>query len=571
MSLFSQNYKYIESNTNCDIKSGYCSYNYPYELINSKEKTPSVFIRFSDKKLSLHSNYYPSAEATRQVDKFTSTMPYIVVMGLGMAYHISALACKYPHKKIIVVEPDKHLFNIFLQNFDLHNFANIDFIIGSYEYEVAKKLKNISQLDIFFTNSLFSLHKKYYDLLINRLTNKQVKQFSDRWQYPKFKDSVHRVLFIDSGYVLTKECLDSIELAGHSYRYLHLDKENYHYPEFLKAILRIIDEFRPDFILTVNHMGFDKEGMLTEVLTQLNLPFVSWFVDSPTVVLSSHQENISDYCNIFVWDRDYINDIKENGYPHVDYLPLAAFPPLFKPLNLPATIDVGFVGSSMVFAIHKNIKSFLHRPALMMLLEITAQRFLKINSRIVEDAINELNKEGHLYTWDNLEQKEDFKAATLWRSTQIYRLSGISQLAEFYPLICGDPHWEMFVDNRFRIRREIDYYQQMPHYYNSCKIQFNMTSRQMKNAVNQRVFDVPSCGSLVISDYKSQLDEIFAPDEMVYFKETGEIKDLVRHYLADDKARQTIANKARMRLLNGHTYVDRINTMILIIKKRYKD
>jgi spore maturation protein CgeB len=409
----------------------------------------------------------------------------------------------------------------------------------------------------------------YFNLLERRLEGRPVFDLSNAWKYKKFADSKARVLFIDSGYVLTKECLWALDRLGQPCRYVHIDRDNYDYDAFVRDFLRQIAEFKPDFVLTVNHLGFDREGRLTELLSTLEIPYVSWYVDSPTVVLSSGGNNISPWCNIFVWDRDYIADVSNAGYPHVDYLPLAALPDLFKPLPVSRRYDVSFVGSSMVFSTHKNLRSMVFRQDLLTLLEDVSREFLTLDSRYVAQAIANLESRGVRFDFDSSAQREDFEAAVLWRSTQAYRLTGLLQLAPFYPVIFGDPNWDEVLDDRFRIEREVMYYDGLPEVYNRSCISFNMTSRQMKNAVNQRVFDVPSCGKFLLTDYKTQLDEIFAPGEVVFFREVGEVPDLVRHYLRNDTEREQIGRQGRERILQKDTYVHRLREMIEIMRRRY--
>ena len=124
---------------------------------------------------------------------------------------------------------------------------------------------------------------------------------------------------------------------------------------------------------------------------------------------------------------------------------------------------------------------------------------------------------------------------------------------------------------RYRKLPERWYYEDLADFYNQSKINFNMTSLQMKNAVNQRVFDVPACGGFILTDYKEQLNEIYdLSNDIAYFKEIGEIKELVKYYLANLNVCEKMASNARNKVLKAHTYAHRINEMINIMKKRYQ-
>jgi len=502
---FNENHQYISKNKNIHIKSGFCYQSKEFTLIDSKEEFPGLMY----KNINIHSSYYPIKESQKIVGRFHTDKNIIICFGFGMGYYLKPLMQKFD-AKIIIIEPDKNLFNTALKFLNLADYPNIDFYIGYDDFEISNLINyQRNEFDIFEFKQRVEIDKNYFELLKMRLFNESIYHFKEKFRYKKFTSDQLKIVFIDSSYVLTKEVVSALQEMKHQVKYLHIDKENYDYSEFIKNILHLIDSFRPDFILTINHLGFDKSGKLTELLTDLEIPYASWYVDSPNVILSSYKQNISDYCNLFVWDRDYIDEVKQVGYKFVDYLPLATMPQLFKPMKINYKNDVSFVGSSMVFAIHKNLRSMIHRPDLLNNFEITVNKFSEISSRKVNDAIAKLQKNGIIYNFDDNEQRKDFEAAVLWRATQKYRLTGINKLGEFNPTLRGDPNWDRFVDNRFKLGREIWYYDDMPEFYNSSKINFNMTSLQMKYAVNQRVFDVPACQKFILTDYQEQLEEIF--------------------------------------------------------------
>lgn len=566
MNLFNKNHRFIIEHDNVIIQSGFCHHDRNYEIVPSREDYPGL----RHEKKNIHSNYYPVKEAEKMVRHFKSTHRNIICLGLGLGYYLSFLQQKYSGQ-IIVIEPDKNLFNIALNYLDLANFPQIKFIIGFDDFEVENLLSlPANEIDFFEFRQRVEIHKDYFVLIKKRLLKRKIFSFGSRLEYEKFVNDQLKIVFIDSSYVLTKEVVSALKILGHQVRYVHIDKSDYDYSEYIKNMLNLIDNFRPDFILTINHLGFDKSGKLTELLSELKIPYASWYVDSPNVILSSYKQNISPFCNIFVWDRDYIEEVRNVGYPFVDYLPLATMPELFRPQDIPFENDVSFVGSSMVFAIHKNLKSMVHRPDLLELFEKTVVKFENLSSRKVSEAINLMEADGIEYNFDDSEQKKDFEAAVLWRATQRYRLSGIKKLAAFNPTLRGDPNWDRFLDNRFKIGREVWYYDQMPKFYNSSKINFNMTSKQMKYAVNQRVFDVPACQKFILTDYQQQLEEIFeVGKDIICFRDVEEIPDLVRFYLDNSTERIKVAMNGFKKVIANHTYEHRLRKLIRIVKANY--
>ncbi len=569
--MFSKNYEFIEKfPEKFYIKKGFCRFSKDYFKIDSKDKKPVFGYQANEKNNFICSKYYPEKNAEKMIENFITTQNTIIILGLLCGHELIILSKKYPNKKLIVVEPDKNLFNYFLRYFDLSLITNTKFYVGWEDYELTKFIDfDKENFDLLESKQIDPAISNYFVNLKKRIFKKKQYDFSEKWKYPKFAFSNPKILYIDSSYVLTKECLLAFEKLNIQYRYIHIEQDSYNYGEFIKNILQIISEFRPDFVMTINHLGFDNEGRFTEMLEELELPYVSWFVDSPNVILDSFHRNVSNFANIFVWDKDYISDLKKVGYKNVDYLPLATSPEIFFPTNKNKIIDISFVGSSMFYAINKNMKSFSHRSDLLKLFEITAHHFLEKNYRFVSKSINDLS-EKYDFEFDSISQKKDFEAAVLWRATQIYRLSGIIKLAEFNPNIYGDENWEYLLNEKFNLNRELSYYDNLSQMYNSTKINFNMTSRQMKNSVNQRVFDVPATGGFLLTDYKSQLEEIYdLKTDIAVFNDVDEIPSLVKFYLKNSELREKMAKSAFKKVTATQTYELRIKKIVLKMQTRY--
>ena len=90
----------------------------------------------------------------------------------------------------------------------------------------------------------------------------------------------------------------------------------------------------------------------------------------------------------------------------------------------------------------------------------------------------------------------------------------------------------------------------------------NITSAQMPSAVNQRVFDVPLVGGFVLTDAQSDLQELFEPTELATFHSAEELVDKARYYLHHAQERLRISQAARAKILQRHTYVHRLQTML---------
>jgi len=100
--------------------------------------------------------------------------------------------------------------------------------------------------------------------------------------------------------------------------------------------------------------------------------------------------------------------------------------------------------------------------------------------------------------------------------------------------------------------------------YNLCKIGFN---RSMKGDLNMRVFEVMSCGTMLLTDRISNglLDLFEDRKHLVTYKNEEELDELVRYYLENDDERERIALKGREEVHAKHTYDKRVEYMLRIM------
>jgi spore maturation protein CgeB len=87
-------------------------------------------------------------------------------------------------------------------------------------------------------------------------------------------------------------------------------------------------------------------------------------------------------------------------------------------------------------------------------------------------------------------------------------------------------------------------------------------------AGNVRLFEATGCGSLLVTDWKKNLSEMFAPGkEVVAYKTTDECVEMVEHYLEHDDEREAIARAGQQRTLRDHTFQIRMQELIQIVRK----
>lgn len=429
------------------------------------------------------------------------------------------------------------------------------------------------------------LDKEYYGFLREQLAASQKFNFWEKVRYKKFQSGKTKLLLVSSKYFLMGEVVNACKNLGIEYQLIQLENEEIAQDEFVKRLLESIIVFKPDALMTLNHLGIDREGVLVDLLNKLELPFISWFVDNPHLILYSYAGLTSPFLHIFTWDLDNISALNARGFDNVYYLPLGTDAVRFHPDNRKKSVpsswksSVSFVGNSMIDKVQKrweasSVPEEFYRDFLAL-----AENFISSPKRVAEEFILEDGKRdfpklvGYYREKLDTEQRLAFETGMTWEATRLYRLNCVRQILDFSPLLVGDNGWNIFLkdENRpWRWHSPVGYYDELPYFYPHSVINFNCTSMQMKGASNQRILDIPAAGAFVLTDYREQMEPMFdIGREIICFREKEEIPDLVRYYLSHDREREEIVRRGRERVLKCHTWTHRIAEIIRTMKEYY--
>lgn len=422
------------------------------------------------------------------------------------------------------------------------------------------------------------LDRDYYGRAAARLNARAA--FARRTEYPRFRDAAPRVLLVQGGYFLQNEIEAALRALDIPFRGLPLPDLARGSTAFVEGLLRAVAEFRPDFLLTVNHLGLDREGRLLALLADIGLPLASWFVDSPRLILHDFPRQTSPLLTVFSWDRDTLAELAAMGLRDPAYLPLATDPERFRPPRPgdmppdPAWVcEVSFVGNSMVHQVREPLARLAAFPGLVRDYREVARGFSDRPERGVPGFLAGF-RPGLSALFEALPDARtrlDFELLITWEATRHYRARCVQGILPFSPAIAGDRHWAetLPASPPWRHLPPLDYYRDLPRFYPAAAISLNCTSMQMKGAVNQRVFDVPACGGFVLTDRREQLFSAFEPRETACYDDPAEIPGLVRHYLSHPAERRRITQAARTRILAEHTYRHRLAALVAAMRARH--
>jgi spore maturation protein CgeB len=81
-----------------------------------------------------------------------------------------------------------------------------------------------------------------------------------------------------------------------------------------------------------------------------------------------------------------------------------------------------------------------------------------------------------------------------------------------------------------------------------------------------RLYEATGVGTLLITDWKENLHELFEPGkEVIAYRTPEECGELIQYYLEHEVEREAIARAGQERTLREHTYYQRMQELVDII------
>ncbi|WP_027720245.1 CgeB family protein [Maridesulfovibrio zosterae] len=551
---------------------------YTAKLLKNDSDPVDICIEQDGKKKHMWGKFGPRKETDLSESINQDTIPLLIGSGLGIAAEILAQKKDRP---ILILDCETPIIKETGLKEKFKSYQNIIWITTSSPLSAARHIndlennfkKKIQLLKIPFYQRLSSFYTNVEKLLLEQ--SRQKAEF-DCW--PKFQNEFPRILLLTSQYFLMGEIVSACQRQSIPHMFINMDAKEMDLEIFVRRISAAIKTFKPDFVLTVNHLGVDQEGVLNSLLQQFDLPLASWFVDNPMLILPLYKGQADSNTTIFTWDTDRMDSLSDMGFENIFHLPLGTDQTRFIPSGgcnkSQWARDISFVGNSMVYKTSRKREAARLTGALDEQWEKIAHRFGKESEQSVFNFLKTdfPNLLPHYEELKSPFRKLSFETLIIWQATLEYRLSCLKKTLSFYPLIVGDDGWKKILPetSSWEYHKELSYYNDLPQFYPCSKINFNCTSQQMKGAVNQRVFDVPACNGFILTDHRDQIETLFEPDkEIVIYRSQDEIPTLIDKYLNDGNARKSIIKAARKRILAEHTYDSRIETLIACMRQVY--
>ncbi len=337
-----------------------------------------------------------------------------------------------------------------------------------------------------------------------------------------------------------------------------------------------IESFDPHLILVLNNQGMEGNALLYAIADLKEIPLVNWYFDNPEFFPDSLLSADPAFVCYAVIDNNHADCLRARGNRNVVQIPIGVNRRRFDEVaQIPSTHEyqVSFVGKSgqtHINQIHKEIETGMggmSDPMRRGLDTIIEQAALRIHTnpgmtaRMALDEIIGANPGfaqfgNHPQICPRLLSIFDFRASFILRRDTINSVSN----AEL--TIVGDNFWQPHLRQNAKLLPSISY-DLIGTVYRNSDINVNVSRYQLIDSVNQRVFDVPVAGGLLLTDYKTGIDKLFDLDrEMICYSDGADLNDKVHYYLAHPEKRQSVIEQGRDRILQDHTYAKRLISLL---------
>jgi spore maturation protein CgeB len=110
-----------------------------------------------------------------------------------------------------------------------------------------------------------------------------------------------------------------------------------------------------------------------------------------------------------------------------------------------------------------------------------------------------------------------------------------------------------------------DMYRQLQRSKIALNIHIDMAEQY---AANMRLYEATGVGTMLLTDWKTNLHEMFEiGKEVVAYRSVEECVELVNYYLAHDSEREAIAKAGQQRTLSEHSYYHRMQELTEILNR----
>lgn len=485
----------------------------------AKSGVPTAFVN----NRLIHSAYDPIREAERWAEhqmKDCQCGETLVVLGVGLLYHVEALCATLPQESVLtVVVPDLSELVDGLSVRSLEGWGErVQWVWGEPGHMALQVVQQAQRVRLLTYEPALALHPEVYEAFRAQLREQLAKRVSGTLHImvvgPIYGGSLPIAGYVVRALESLGHRVSWVDHSLHAPGYQHLNTlrddrlrmtVQQRFSDTLGVIsLAHVAEDPPDFVLAMSQaplsMAVLEQMRRKKVLTAM------WFVENFRH-LTYWQQMIGGYDFWFVMQQAAcLEAFKNAGASQVSYLPLAADPTIHQSVDLTPEeqqelgADVSFLGAG-----YRNRREIL--PAL-----LGQEWIFKLWG-------NEWDRAGVLKT---VLQRNGARIDTS-TSVKIFNATSVNVNLHSYTSGGFDPDGD---------------------------------------SVNPRTFELASCGAFQVIDHRTLLPELFDESMMGVIRTPEELAPAVRTYLHEPERRREMAEHSRKHVSMFHTYVHRMRNLL---------
>lgn len=388
-----------------------------------------------------------------------------------------------------------------------------------------------------------------------------------------------RILFMEWKSLGQKDLMEEFERRGFEVVQCPFPREEENTrlnTKLCEKLVRTIAAESYDFVFSFNYFP-----VISIACNACKVKYVSWTFDSPFIQLYSNTVKFP-YNYVFIFDRGTCEDLWRKGIDTVYYLPMAAPVKRYDGYSLSEKerafydTQISFIGSSYqekknrfyekLGGITEYTRGYLDGGIQMQKQiygEFLLERFLTPD--IMNDMLQHCGLEQNQDGFESLEwvYAHYFLArqVTALERTEILELLSAKYQVDFYT------YEKTPKLSRVRNRGTAEVMREASVIYRCSKINLNISLKSILTGIPLRSFEIMGSGGFLLSNYQQDYEELFENGvDYVFYTDYNDLEEKVEYYLTHEKERQEIADNGYRKVKELHTYKNRVDTILELIR-----
>ncbi|HEY0711055.1 MAG TPA: glycosyltransferase [Polyangia bacterium] len=376
-----------------------------------------------------------------------------------------------------------------------------------------------------------------------------------------------RCAFIGAGGLFVDDLSDGLRAAGHSVYTVDLERLS------MEELEHAVTQVRPAMVMVVNYT----EG-LGEFCGSHGIPLYCWEVD-PTLLRLQTTSAPVDTTRVFTYRRAHVDDFKAAGFPHAEFLPLAANPARRRPATLSETerpgyaVPIAFVGASLVDRVAGLRDDFVRgyvahhegcagsvTEGVKLLDDLLAVQRKDFRQYVVPDLLRA--RQPGLWAAGKAPGALDLEQVVGELAAGEKRMAFVEALGPLGVHVWGDEGWAR---GGFQVtyRGPAGHFVELSKIYSAARINVDIGRLYQMDIVTMRVFDVLACGGFLLTERSPALLDLFTPGtHLDVFSGPEELVDKAAYYLAHPEIAAKLAQAGRALVCESHSVSQRLAHML---------